>query len=358
MQMINHVKYARYAAKEINTINEIQIPLTMLSIHWIWLFAITHSLLIAEPKSAPHAYKPVTVILDTDMDSDVDDVGALAMLHAYERQGKVKILGVIVTSDEENSAACTDAINTWFNRGNIPIGASQRDSLKSFSKYTSAIAQNYPHKITNRIADHATSLYRRLLASQPDQSVVIITIGHLTSLSQLLQSSADSISPLSGQELVRKKVMRWSCMGGQFPEGKEANFYRPDPASTHYCLQNWKLPVTFAGWELGNLIVTGERQFMEKCPPDSPIYRAYEKYNGFRGRASWDQVAVLEAVEGAEPYFELEKTGFCVVAEDGSNQWVPSASDLQHSYLKMKAPALQIQSRINALMTGNDSQSR
>lgn len=31
---------------------------------------------------------PLSVILDTDMDSDVDDVGALAMLHTYEHQKK------------------------------------------------------------------------------------------------------------------------------------------------------------------------------------------------------------------------------------------------------------------------------
>ncbi|MFD1139738.1 nucleoside hydrolase [Larkinella insperata] len=300
--------------------------------------------------SPDFAQPPVPVILDTDMDSDVDDVGALAMLHAYERAGKVNILGVIVTSDEVNSAACTDAINTFFGRGTLPIGVSQRDSLKSFSKYTQAVAQAFPHQITNRTAEAATSVYRRLLAAQPDGSVVIITIGHLTSLSRLLHSGPDAASPLDGRALVARKVKRWSCMGGQFPNGKEANFYRPDPASTVDCLSTWTLPVTFAGWEVGQQIVTGGSAFRERCSAQSPVYRGYEQYNGFQGRASWDQVAVLEAVEGLEPYFSAEN-GQCVVAADGSNQWQPT-SQTNHRYLKIKGSPEAIQKRIETLMLG------
>lgn len=323
-----------------------------------WVVGILSLLVMGHSSPVLPVKNPVSVILDTDMDSDVDDVGALAMLHTYERAKMVNLLGVIVTSDEENSAACTDAINTWFGRADLPIGVSQRDSLKSFSRYTAKIAENFPHRITNRTAEEATIVYRRLLASQPDHSVVIITIGHLTSLSRLLRSPADAISPLTGQQLVTRKVSRWSCMGGQFPAGKEANFYRPDPGSTVYCLTNWTLPVTFAGWEVGNLLVTGGAKFQEQCKPASPVYQAYAHYNGFKGRASWDQAAVLEAVEGPEPYFEIEQTGFCAVSEDGSNAWKSSPARFRHGYLKIKAPAEQVRDRIDALMLGSEGQNR
>jgi hypothetical protein len=46
-------------------------------------------------------------------------------------------------------------------------------------------------------------------------------------------------------------------MGGLFPAGKEANFFRPDPLSTVYSLANWKRPVVFAGWEIGKDVITG-----------------------------------------------------------------------------------------------------
>ncbi|QHV97851.1 nucleoside hydrolase [Spirosoma endbachense] len=304
-----------------------------------------------QPIPVPH--KPMAVILDTDMDSDIDDVGALAMLHCYEKAGKVRILGVIVTSDEQHSAICTDAINTYFGRGDLPIGVSQRDSLKAFSKYTQAVSQEFPHKLlSSKDAENSTSLYRRLLAGEPDGSVVIITIGHLTSLSKLLNSQPDAISTLSGQALVAKKVKRWSCMGGQFPSGKEANFYRPDPASTVNCLAKWTLPVTFAGWEVGNQLVTGGVDFKERCQPNSPIYRGYELYNNFKGRASWDQVAILEAVEGVSSYFSLIKDGHCVVSADGSNEW-KSPINSMHGYLAIKSTPNAIRKRIEMLMLGN-----
>lgn len=288
------------------------------------------------------------------MDSDVDDAGALAMLHTYERTGKARILGVIVTSDEQCSAACTDAINTYFGRSDLPIGVSQRDSLKAFSKYTQKIAQAFPHRlIANPIAEDGTVVYRRLLANAPDGSVVIITIGHLTSLSRLLNSAPDAISPLNGMDLVNRKVNRWSCMGGQFPKGKEANFYRPDPASTVTCLSKWTLPVTFAGWEVGNQIMTGGLTFKSRCKPESPVYRAYEHYNGFKGRASWDQVAILEAIEGPEPYFSVQREGYCAVLPDGSNEWNASANR-KHGYLTLKASPELIRNRIEELMLGMD----
>ncbi len=292
----------------------------------------------------------VDVILDTDMDSDVDDVGALAMLHAYERLGKARILGVIVTSDEAHSAACTDAVNTYFGRGDLPIGVSQRDSLTAFSKYTRQIAAEFPHRIrTAGMAENGTALYRRLLARAADTSVVIITIGHLTSLSRLLDSPPDTISPLSGRELVNRKVKSWSCMGGRFPQGKEANFYRPDPASTVNCLAKWERPVTFAGWEVGNQLITGGAEFKSRANPHSPVYRAYQLYNGFKGRASWDQVSVLEAVEKSGTAFNVKRDGYCVAAPDGSNEWKAPTNGL-HGYLTIKADPEAIRDRIENLM--------
>jgi hypothetical protein len=43
------------------------------------------------------AQSPLKIILDTDIDSDVDDVGALAMLHTLADHQVVEILGIIVT---------------------------------------------------------------------------------------------------------------------------------------------------------------------------------------------------------------------------------------------------------------------
>ncbi|MGB2807170.1 MAG: nucleoside hydrolase [Sedimentisphaerales bacterium] len=227
------------------------------------------------------------IIFDTDLDSDVDDVGALAVLHALANNEEAKILGIIVTSDDMYSPLCADAINTYFRRPDIPIGVSKNTKLRSFSRYTKSIAEEYPHDLRSYgDAENAISLYRRILTSQPDNSVHIVTVGHLTNLKNLLLSQADTHSPLGGIALVEKKVKLWSCMGGKYPKGKEPNFYRPDPGSTVVCVSHWPKQVVFSGAEIGSAIKTGGETFRKQTSLQGPVSRAYELYNRFRGRSS------------------------------------------------------------------------
>ncbi len=295
--------------------------------------------------------QPVRVILDTDIDSDVDDVGAIAMLHTLANNKVVTILGVIVTSDDKYAPTCVDAINHYFKR-NIPIGVQKNIQLKEFSKYTKQISEEFSHKLRSyEDADDATELYRKILSSQPDKSVTIITIGHLTNLSLLLNSKPDKYSPLIGTELVEKKVKLWSCMGGQFPEGKEANFYRPDPQSTVNCLEKWPGKVVFSGWETGNKVITGGTYLSKMLPEKSPVRRAYQLYNDFKGRQSWDQTSVLFAVSSAA-YWDLKNDGYCVIEKDGSNHWIPGPANPKQAYLAEKVNPAEIAKIIDALMTG------
>lgn len=127
------------------------------------------------------------VILDTDIDSDVDDVQALAMLHAYQELGMIDLLGVVVTSSDSFSYQCVDAINTFYRRPDIPVGFLKlQETLNNFSKYTKQVSTAFPHDITstNQTTESAR-LYRKLLIESEDNSVVIVTIGHLTSLQNL-----------------------------------------------------------------------------------------------------------------------------------------------------------------------------
>lgn len=292
------------------------------------------------------------IILDTDIDSDVDDVGALAMLHTLADHGRVEILGVIVTSDDRYAPSCTDAINHFFYRPEIPIGVEKGIPLQHISKYTKEIAEGYPKRIqTYEEAVDATSLYRQLLAEAADKSITLISIGHLTNLAHLLKSGPDTISNLSGIDLVRQKVKLWSCMGGMYPEGKEANFYRPDPASTVYSVENWPGEVVFGGWELGGEIITGGLFLQQYLEPTNPVSQAYKLYNNFSGRQSWDQASILYAVSPENNYWELVGNGHCRVNPDGSNIWVTGEPGKQ-AYLKKKADPREVAKIIDALMVG------
>ena len=192
----------------------------------------------------------IPVIFDADIDSDVDDVGCLAVLHALANRGEATILGVIATTEDIDGPACAAAINTYYHRPGIPIGVNKEARpdpnlpnylhLRTISKYAKPVAQEFPHSFESYDhAECAVSLYRRLLAAADDNSVVIVTVGHLTNLKNLLLSEPCEHSELYGFGLIQRKVKLWVCVGGRYPGGKEPNFYRPDPESTGVCVNNW-----------------------------------------------------------------------------------------------------------------------
>lgn len=330
---------------------------------WILCFGLLLSLMcVTEVVAVKDAGIPV--ILDADIDSDVDDVGCLAVLHALANKREANILAVIATTEDIDGPACVDAINTYFNRPDIPIGVNKEARpdpslphwlyLRSgLSKYTHTIAKEFPHNLESYYhAECAVSLYRRILSSQEDKSVVIITVGHLTNLKNLLLSEPDKHSPLYGFALVQRKVKLWSCVGGKYPSGKEPNFYRPHPDSTFITVPNWPTKVVFSGWEVGNPIKTGGAWFKQNARRDSPIYRAYELYNNFEGRASWDQTAVLYAIRGVtdDALWSVRREGYNHISPDGSNEWKLSPDNKNQGYLVEKMAAAELAQILDGLM--------
>lgn len=65
------------------------------------------------------------VIWDTDMDSDIDDAAALAILHHFADLGEVEILATISGSPIDYSVELVDVINTYYGRPDIPTGITQ-----------------------------------------------------------------------------------------------------------------------------------------------------------------------------------------------------------------------------------------
>lgn len=265
----------------------------------------------------------VTVILDTDMESDVDDVGALAMLHALSDFGETEILAVMVCAKNPWSILCADRINTYFNRENIPLGQLRGPGVDRESLYARQVAEEFPGKLHNAYdATDAVTLYRRILKDQPDKSVVILSIGYLTNLRDLIISGPDEYSDLDGSQLVKQKVRLWVCMGCKFPSGREANI-RWDTEASIEAINSWPTEIIFSGWEIG-LMDTGGR--ILDLSESNPVRRAYELFDRIPHK-NWDQVASLYAVRGfnngpSAQYWELSEPGRIIIDSlDGSNTW-------------------------------------
>lgn len=298
--------------------------------------------------------EPLAVIFDTDMGNDVDDALALGMLHALQSRGKCQLLAVTVTKDHPQSAAFVDAVNTFYGRGEIPIGVVRKGPTPADSKFTVLAdqldngQQRYPHDLASGADSvEATQLLRQVLSRQADQSVVIVQVGFSTNLARLLDSPADDHSPLDGVELVRKKVRLLSAMAGAFTAiGKNARFCEynvvKDIPSARRVFHDWPGRVVMSGYEIGSEVpypsssILTDYNYVEH----HPLAEAYKLYSPPpHNRPSWDLTSVLYAVEPDKNYFRLSRPGRIDIKDDGFSQFTLQANGTRQ-YLILDAAAV------------------
>ena len=306
---------------------------------------------------AQKSQKSESVIFDSDFGPDYDDVGAIAMLHAFADNGECKILATVGSNSHPYIANLLSIYNAYFNRPEIPIGVVRGPSVnfKASQKWDSIVVATYPSKIkSNDEVEDAIKVYRKILASQPDNSVTIVTVGFLTNMANLYNSQPDNFSPLSGKDLVKKKVKKLVCMAGHFGDemGKFREFnVERDAVASKTVFDNWPTQIIFSGFEIGIRVSTGLPLINNANIQNSPVKDAFaisiakdkEKY----GRFSWDQTAVLIAVRGYEKYYDVAEGKFICNA-DGSNLW--DSKQKGQFYVKEKMPAADMATLLNELM--------
>ena len=242
---------------------------------------------------------PPKVILETDFTLDVDDVGALAVLHALADRGEVEFLAVSYNEVQRNAAAAIRAVNAWYGRDDLPVGVYQgplEDPDDEHSRYIDPLARMAP-ATGDAAEDSSLNVYRQALRAQPDGTVTIVSVGFLNNLHELLRRERD---------LVRAKVKELVLMGGVRNDG--FNFVRHNLAGqTQYVLTHWPTPIVVS--QEGGDIQTGAG--LTDTPAENPVREAYRlwSYGEVKDRSSWDQVAVLYAVRGLGDYFEEVATG-------------------------------------------------
>ncbi len=280
----------------------------------------------------------------------MDDAGTLAILHVLADRGEAKILATISANQNRWAAPAIDVINTYYGRGDIPIGSSKTGPNDEY--WYRDFVPKFPHDLTNGDdAPDAISLYRKILAEQPDHNVTIVVVGWLTNMAGLLNSSPDDYSPLSGQQLIAAKVKQLVIMGGTWPNIKNEEDYNfhMDSLAAHKVVRDWPGKIMFTG--LGKNVMTGA-QLMAHRTNDHPVRAFYSKFleaNKVSSRPSWDQIAVLYAVRDLSHYFTAVKDGQCVSQKDGSNKWVPGSAK-NHGYLVYKMPEEELATVIEDLM--------
>jgi purine nucleosidase len=296
------------------------------------------------------AAEPVRLIFDTDICGDCDDVLALGMIHSLQSRGQCRLLAVTISVDHELAAPFVDAVNTFYERGDIPIGVVGKGGVVEKSEFLSLVEEQdsgrfrYRHDVVlKQSARNATAVLREALATQPDHSVVIAQVGFSTNLARLLGSPGDDISPLSGRELVERKVKLLSLMAGSFqPIEKnhrhlEYNVVK-DIASFRLLTERWPTPMVFSGFEIGIALpypaVSIERDY--GYVQHHPLAEAYIRRNPPpHNRPTWDLTSVLFAVLPDRGYFDVSQSGSVTVEPDGFTRFTENPQGT-HRYLILK----------------------
>jgi hypothetical protein len=280
------------------------------------------------------------VIFDNDAGGDVDDAGALAVLHTLAARGEVEILAIGVVIGHPDAVPFVDAVNTWYGKPNLPVGTIKGKAPYSRDEYMRAVVAEYPHDLTQQNAPGVVKLYRKVLAAEADRSVTLIAVGPATNIYNLLQSPADEISPLSGVELVRKKVKFYAAGGNGdagLPKGKCGFNYATDipAAQGELKLMPSDFPTVFAGGS-GKTLKVGSCYRAAK--PDHIIRRSYEAYykGEAKDRQTWDQLRVLYACRPSiRNMWDTSAPGKIDLANDRTFTWSETPNENRaYAYVK------------------------
>jgi len=315
--------------------------------------------------------KPVKIIFDTDIGGDCDDAGALAMLHRLCDKGEAELLAVTGCFASPWMAGCIDAINRFYGR-EVPVGINYDVLQDSRGVYAGALCDCFPNRYpaevwgTDKAAPDTLTVLRKTLAEAEDGSVTLVVTGNLGSMAKLALSGPDAISPMTGQEMISRKLARTVLMGGRFfeswpmpiyaaisavgePSTWEWNIYGSGLETARAAFDNWCGELVLSSFEIGTYIVT-MKDYPSRAAKGDPVALAYEIHNHGAGRNSWDQTAMLEAIRPGV-YWNYHTFGRIWVDDNLVTHWKPEEG-CRHTYLLPKADYEEVRQVIDDLVDG------
>ncbi|MBQ8098948.1 MAG: nucleoside hydrolase [Bacteroidaceae bacterium] len=284
------------------------------------------------------AEEPLAVIYETDMGNDVDDALGLDLIYKYVDAGKVDLLAVMLNKEGTAPAEYVDLVNTWYGYPETPIGiihdgADCENDAVNYARAVCAMtgADSVP-AFARTLSGYddlpdAHLLYRKILASQPDHSVTVISVGFSTNLARLLATAPDDYSPLTGRELVARKVKLLSMMAGCFNGASPAWEYNviKDTAAAHRVFADWPTPIVTSPVEVGAAVCypaqSIENDFSWADP--HPVIEAYKAYRPMPyDEPMFDPTAIVYALEG-DGFFTMSLPGRIEVDSLGGTVFQP-----------------------------------
>jgi Inosine-uridine preferring nucleoside hydrolase len=261
-------------------------------------------------------------LLDTDLDSDIDDIAMLGLLLG----SRSKLIAATVASNNPASAPCMRAMLDYAGYQSTPVGAYQGGAIGggADSLYASTVRDEFRPGETRSNYTEAVTVMCTALSNAPRSSVTLVSGGTLTNIAALLRSDHD---------LVASRCTKIVAMGGNFadPKAQENNILF-DIEAANFVASESPVPVYWAGAEVGASIFTA-------IPPGTgPYSRAWEMgasllTNG--KRQSWDLMAALFALRGAGRLFNVSESGSVTFDAGGRSSFKRSKRGRSRYLLKV-----------------------
>ena len=288
--------------------------------------------------------QPVSVIYETDYGNDADDALALEFICKYNDLGKMKLLGVGTHKEGPNICAAVDGSLNWYGYPKVPVAKSPtpvpRPNDGRHYADSVALCRNSKGKIAfkptkNGKYENAVDFYRRILAKQPDNSVTIVSVGFATNLALLLDSKPDKFSPLSGRELVAKKVKLLSTMMGCYRENPFSEYnVNCDIPAMQKVMREWPGEIVQNPFEIGEKVRYPLSLMHEKLAWTTPHpLNVATSVNVPDPNGEQCEFDVMSAIYLVHPeLFNLSERGTISIDDNGFNHFTPSPNG-KHRYL-------------------------
>lgn len=268
----------------------------------------------------------VKVIVDTDIGNDCDDIGALSVLGNAYKQNKVNVLAVTVCNQYLAAYHTTDIMLEQYGI-DCPMGMADNNQPVHSDwggDYANQVDLGWKarsEKDWSRIQS-ATRVLRKTLAKNKHGKIKLITLGMLNNIANLLDSGPDDISKKTGRELFEENISEVVLMGGRFDNEmstyQEFNI-KEAPEAAEKVINTTSVPKTFCGWEVGNVVKTGQTFYDN---PETPQCVAYQTYNKGQLRESWDPLTMYVALTGDGKYSDMGT----VTVQDSHTLFEPTPS--------------------------------
>lgn len=302
------------------------------------------------------------IFIDTDLGGDCDDVGAIALLNICANKQKVEIIGMSHTTSSLYGPKCIDIINHYYGRY-IEIGVTKRSHFLDDEKYN-RFAEKMVNHFGSSLPDNdqlpeAYKLMRKKLSIlNKKEKLTLVGIGQLNNFYELLNSTKDEFSELSGYELIKEKVEEVILMGGLFKDQHQDIIFEGMPyiteynivtdiKSAKYFIEHCPVQITFIDFLVGYQ-VKSFGHLVEENDLNHPVTFSYKLFsNG--SRESWDPITVYYACFGKQDVFSLSERGVVLVDEYGHTTFHPQKNGL-HQYVKLNVNEAEMAKLLNDLM--------